>query len=96
MDNLASGNAIPSTREYDGIILFNHGAGLKYPFKFFKRETFDATEIREPYYMFQLLPQSRMRLLKTLKKFKKESLAIFAKVEKGMSYREKKKNINQN
>lgn len=73
-----------STREYDGIILFNFGNGLKYPFKFFKRKYFDSTEIRDAYYQFQLVPLSRMRKLRPLKKHPRESLAIFAKVEQGM------------
>lgn len=73
----------PSAREYDGIILFNFAPGLKYPFKYFKRKYFDPSEIREEYYKFQLVPLSRMRKLKSLKKHQTESLAVFAKVEEG-------------
>lgn len=75
----------PTTREYDGIIIFNFGSGLKYPFKYFPRKYFDVSEIRDEYYNFQLVPLSRMRKLKNLKKHKGSSLAIFAKVEKGTS-----------
>lgn len=73
----------PSQREYDGVIIFNFGNGLKFPFKFFKRSYFDVSEIRDEYYKFQLIPLSRMRKLKTLKKHQEHSLAIFAKVEQG-------------
>lgn len=73
----------PTTRDYDGIILFNHGTGLKYPFKYFQRKEFDRTEIRDEYYKFQLIPLSRTRILKSLKKHQKQTLSIFAKVESG-------------
>ena len=73
----------PSEREYGGIILFNYGKGLKKPFKYFPRTYFDESEIRVEYYKFQLVPQSRMRMLKPLKKHARESLSVFAKVEKG-------------
>ena len=76
----------PSCREYNGIVLFNYSEGLKYPFKFFKKEWFDSSEIREAYYLFQLVPQSRLKILKKLKKIPNQTLSIFAKVERGEFY----------
>ena len=73
----------PTTREYDGIILFNFGEGLKFPFKYFKRNYFDSSEIRDAYFNYQLIPLSRTRKHNTFKKHSGASLAIFAKVEQG-------------
>ena len=78
-----SNTKAPTAREYDGIVLFNYAPGLKFPFKFFRRECFDPSEIREAYYLFQLVPQSRKKKLKSLKGHPGNSLSIFAKTEKG-------------
>ena len=72
-----------TARDYNGIVLFNYAPGIKYPFKYFPKEYFESSEIKEAYYLFQLVPNSRMKKLKNLKKHPGESLSIFAKVEKG-------------
>ena len=69
--------------EYDQLVLFNWAPGLRSPFKNYRQELFNSSEIRKEYNLCQIPTTSRVKKLKNLKCFPGESLSLFAKMEKG-------------